>query len=45
MTKQQKINRYAQIRIKLEKGRFSCKEEMYRLQSEMQDLANELGLC
>ena len=45
MTKQEKINRYAQIRIRLEKGRWSCDQELSRLQSEMQDLANELGLC
>ncbi len=39
------VNRYSQIRLKLERGQYSCPEEMYRLQNEMQDLANELGLC
>ena len=42
--KEVKTNLYAKLRLKLERGQYSCEEEMWRIISQVQDLANELGL-
>lgn len=44
IAKEVKINLYAKLRLRLERGQYSCEEEMWRLVSQVQDLANELGL-
>jgi hypothetical protein len=43
-TRLNKLDEYAEIRRKLQKGQYSCEEHMWRLIDAMQELSNELNL-